>query len=154
MARLVTWGIAICVPAAGGYLFGVLQSSLLQHWQLEYVVDLRHLLLGWLKAGVLVGSLYAAAAVVTSRPVMPLPALLRNAAVAAVAAAAVVLATAGIIYAAGRLGWYWPPDALARQVDHPNRLAVFLGIRGGGTAGAVVAAMILLVSAYRQRSRA
>jgi hypothetical protein len=153
MRKAATWGCAVLVSTVAGAAFGWLDAEVLRRVHLDYVVDASHVITRALKAGVLLGTLFGAAAVISDRAPARLADLVRVGLAAALAAGAIVVLTALITYVAARLGWYQLPDDIARQVDHPNRMALCLGIQSGGIAGAVVAAIVLVRFTWRCRLR-
>jgi hypothetical protein len=151
MRRFVTWVCAVLLAAAAGAAFGWLDAGLLRYAGFEYVFDTRYVVACGMKTGILLGTLFGAAAVISNRKVLRIPDLLCVAFVAICSVGAIVILTALMIYAASGCGWYQLPGSLAKQVDYPNRLALCLGVQAGGVAGAAVAAILLVCLTWRSR---
>lgn len=142
---------AVFLAAAAGAAFGWLDAGLLRYAEFEYIFDTRYVMACGMKTGVLLGTLFGAAAVISNRKVLRIPDLIRDSFVAGCCAGAVIVLTALITYGASRCGWWQLPDSLAKQVDYPNRLALCLGVQAGSVAAAAVAAILLVCLTWRSR---
>ena len=151
MRAILLWLMIVALMTLLGVASGWVLGCVIEDTNTDMLVSVqRYMDRGW-RIGLVLGTLFAACAVVGRRRAAPAAARVRSAAASLVVVVGSTVVCGGAAYALARIGWLRLPEEIGRQVGHPYRVLFCRGLEVGAGAGAALAAIWIATALWRSR---